>query len=262
MEYTVGELARLSRVSVRTLHHYDAIGLLTPSGRSPGGYRLYSEADLRRLRQILLYRELEFGLDAIARVLADPQAGADDHLRRQHRLVRQRQDHLAALLRALEKEMEARQMGISLTPDEQFEIFGTASAGTDYADEAKRRWGDTPAWTGSRRRTAAYGKEDWLAIKAQADANLAAFARAMRAALPAAGTVAMDLAEEHRRHISHWFCDCSHAMHRRLAAMYVADVRFAASFDTVQSGLAQYLHDAMCANADRATGACGVTPDM
>jgi MerR family transcriptional regulator, thiopeptide resistance regulator len=69
--YTVGEVARLAHVSVRTLHHYDGIGLLTPSARSARGYRLYSESDLLRLRQVLFYRELEFGLDEIAEILAD-----------------------------------------------------------------------------------------------------------------------------------------------------------------------------------------------
>ena len=89
-EYLVGDVARLSHVSVRALHHYDAIGLLTPSARSPAGYRLYSGADLRRLQQILFYRELGFALEEIAEILADPAAGTDDHLRRQHRLLRER----------------------------------------------------------------------------------------------------------------------------------------------------------------------------
>src|SRR5665811_82764 len=71
----VGEVARLAHVSVRTLHHYDDIGLLAPSGRTAAGYRLYSEADLRRLRQVLFYRQLDFGLDEIAAMLADAGAG-------------------------------------------------------------------------------------------------------------------------------------------------------------------------------------------
>jgi DNA-binding transcriptional MerR regulator len=148
-EYTVGEVARLAHVSVRTLHHYDDIGLLAPSGRTAAGYRQYSEADLRRLRQVLFYRQLDFGLDEIAEMLADAGAGTDDHLRRQHRLVRERQARDQALLRAIEKEMEARQMGIALTPEEQFEIFGTAKLG-QYTQEARQRWGDTEAWQGSR----------------------------------------------------------------------------------------------------------------
>jgi len=247
----VGEVARLSHVSVRTLHHYDAIGLLAPSARSPAGYRLYSGTDLRRLHQILFYRELGFALEEIADILADPAVGTDDHLRRQHRLLRERRARDAALLGAIEREMEARKMGIALTPEEQFEIFGTDKF-AQYAEEAEQRWGDTEAWKQSQRRSAAYTKDDWITIKAQADANIAGFAEAMRAGEPAAGTVAMDLAEEHRQHISRWFYDCGYDQHRGLAEMYISDPRYTAPYDEIEPGFSQYVHDAILANADRA----------
>jgi DNA-binding transcriptional MerR regulator len=249
--YTVGEVARMSHVSVRTLHHYDGIGLLTPSGRSAAGYRLYSETDLRRLRQVLFYRELDFGLDQIAEILADVAAGTDDHLRRQHRLLRQRRARDQALLAALEQEMEARAMGISLTPEEQLEIFGTDKL-DEYTEEAGQRWGGTDAWRESQRRTAAYTKDDWIAIKAEADASINAFAGALRAGEPATAAVAMDLAEAHRQHISRWFYDCDHAMHRGLADIYTADDRYIAAYDEIEPGLALYVRGAMYANADRA----------
>ena len=249
--YTVGEVARLAHVSVRTLHHYDGIGLLTPSGRSAGGYRLYSESDLHRLRQVLFYRELEFGLDEIAEILADPSAGTDDHLRRQHRLLRDRRARDQALLAAIEREMEARKMGISLTPQEQFEIFGTDKI-EEYTEEARQRWGGTDAWQQSQRRTAAYTKEDWIAIKAEADASIAGFAEAIRAGEPANGTIAMDLAEAHREHISRWFYDCGYDQHRGLAEMYISDPRYTAPYDEIEPGFSQYVHDAILANADRA----------
>lgn len=249
-EYLVGDVARLARVSVRTLHHYDAIGLLAPGARSPAGYRLYSVADLRRLQQILFYRELGFALEEIAGILADPAAGTDDHLRRQHRLLRERRARDADLLGAIEREMEARKMGIALTPEEQFEIFGTDKF-AQYAEEAKERWGDTEAWQQSQRRSAAYSKEDWIAIKAGTDANIAGFAEAMRAAEPATGTVAMDLAEAHRQHISRWFYDCGYEMHRGLAGMYISDPRYTATYDEIEPGFSHHVHDAILANADR-----------
>ena len=249
-EYLVGDVARLSLVSVRALHHYDAIGLLTPSARSPAGYRLYSGADLRRLQQILFYRELGFALEEIAEILADPAAGTDDHLRRQHRLLRERRARDTALLGAIEREMEARKMGMSLTPEEQFEIFGTDKL-AEYAEEAEQRWGDTEAWKQSQRRTAAYTKEDWIAIKAEADASIAGFAEAIRAGEPANGTVAMDLAEAHRQHITRWFYDCGYDMHRGLAELYVSDPRYMAEYDKIEPGFSGYVHDAMLANADR-----------
>src|SRR4051812_17592715 len=105
----------MAGVSVRTLHHYDRIGLLRPSGRTPAGYRLYGEADLLRLHDVLAYRELGFSLEQVASILDDPQTDTATHLREQHRLVRNRIGRLNEVLEHLEKMMEAEQMGINLT---------------------------------------------------------------------------------------------------------------------------------------------------
>ena len=247
--YAIGELASLAKVTVRTLHHYDEIGLLRPRGRTVAGHRRYSRDDLDRLRQILIYRELDFGLDAIASILADPGSGIESHLRNQHRMLRARIDRDQALLRALEKELEARTMGMALTPEEQFEVFGTEKVGGEWATEAEERWGDTDAWRESQRRAATYTKEDWVEMKAQSDVALRAYADAMTAGVAATSEQAMALAEDNRRFISRWFYDCSHAMQRNLAAMYIADDRFRATYDTVAPGLAHYVHDAIIANA-------------
>ena len=142
-------------------------------------------------------------------------------------------------------------MGINLTPEEQLEVFGTSQPGGEWADEAEQRWGSTDAYTESRRRASAYSKEDWTRIKAEADENVAAFAAAMRAGLPAVSPDAMDLAERHRQHICRYFYECGYPMHRGLADMYVADERFTATYDSVEPGLAQYVHDAIHANAAR-----------
>ena len=143
-------------------------------------------------------------------------------------------------------------MGISLTPEEQFEIFGTDNPGGEWAQEAEQRWGDTDAYRQSTRRTATYGKDEWRAIKAEADAGLRDFAEALRSGVPPDSPRAMHLAEAHRRYISHWFYDCGYELHRGLAEMYVADERFAKLYEDVAPGLARYVHDAITANADRA----------
>jgi MerR family transcriptional regulator, thiopeptide resistance regulator len=252
-DYKVGQVTRLSGVSVRTLHHYDEIGLLVPSGRSDAGYRLYSAADLSRLRRILFYRELDFSLEQIAEILADPGVGAEGHLRRQHRLLRERLARTQALLEAIETEMEAQAMGISLTPEEQLEVFGTDQV-PEWQREAKDRWGDTEAWRESQRRTATYTKEDWIEITGEAGANQAAFVGVMRSGAPADGEQAMDLAEAHRRHICRWFYECDHRMHGNLAEMYVADPRFRESYERQASGLAAFVHDAILANLRRHGG--------
>jgi len=252
---TVGQVAELAHVSVRTLHHYDEIGLVRPSSRSAAGYRLYTEADLARLREVLFWRELEFGLDEITAILTQPGRAADQRLREQHRLLRERLARTQGLIAALDKEMEARDMGVSLTPEEQFEVFGENAskvfADGEYAVEAKQRWGETEAWQESNRRTAAYTKQDWIEIKAEADANIAAFAAALRAGEPVDSLTVMDLAEAHRQHLSRWFYDCGYPMHRGLADMYVSDPRFTATYDEIEPGLSHYVHDGIHANADR-----------
>lgn len=249
----VGEVAALAGVTVRTLHHYDRIGLLSPSGRTAAGYRQYSPADLDRLHQVLLYRELGFALEEVATLLDDPSADPAEHLRRQHRLLRDRLDRTSAMVAAVEKEMEARNMGISLTPEERFEVFGDWLP-EEYAAEAEQKWGQTDAWAQSQQRTRAMTKEDWLRVKAESDDVEARFAAALRSGVPADSEQAMDLAEEHRQQISRNFYDCSVEIHAGLGRMYVEDQRFTAYYERIAPGLAQYVSTAVQANAARQAG--------
>ena len=153
------------------------------------------------------------------------------------------------MVAAVEKEMEAHTMGIQLTPEEKFEIFG-ASYSEDYEAEAEQRWGDSPAWTQSQSRTAKLTKQDWVRIKASGDDLNRRLAEAMTAGSAADSDVAMDLAEEHRRSIEQFY-DCSYDMHRGLGDMYLSDERFTKTYEDVAPGLAQWLRDAIHANADR-----------
>lgn len=250
MRYSVGAVARSAGVTVRTLHHYDEIGLLVPTARTPAGYREYTLADLERLQRILCYRELGFELDKIAAILDDSDTAPVEHLRHQHALLTNRVERLQAMIRAVEKTMEAHTMGINLTPDELFEVFGDQDP-TRHADEAQQRWGDTAAWHQSQRRTSRYGKTEWLAITQQAHDIHAQFVAAQQAGQPPTSAAAMDIAEAHRQHIDRWFYDCPPEMHRTLGELYVGDPRFTAHYDEQTPGLAQYVHDAVTANADR-----------
>jgi DNA-binding transcriptional MerR regulator len=246
----VGEVAALAGVTVRTLHHYDRIGLLSPSGRTGAGYRQYGPADLDRLHQVLLYRELGFPLEEVATLLDAPDTDPAAHLRRQHRLLRDRLERTQAMLAAVEKEMEARSMGISLTPEERFEVFGDWLP-EEYEAEAEQKWGETEAWAQSKRRTTSYSKDDWLRIKAEGDDIEARFASALRDGVPADSEAAMDLAEEHRQQINRNFYDCPPQMHAGLGRMYVEDERFTAHYEEIAPGLAQYVSTAVQANAAR-----------
>jgi DNA-binding transcriptional MerR regulator len=246
----VGEVAALAGVTVRTLHHYDRIGLLSPSGRTSAGYRQYAPADLDRLHRVLVYRELGFPLEEVATLLDDPSADPAAHLRRQHALLRDRLERAQAMVAAVEKEMEAQQMGISLTPEERFELFGEGYS-EDYEREAEERWGDTEAWSQSQRRTSAYTKTDWIRIKEEAADVERRLAEALRSGVPADSPQAMDIAEEHRQHITRWFYDCPPQMHAGLGRMYVEDERFTAHYEEIAPGLAQYVSTAVQANAAR-----------
>ncbi|MET7987744.1 MerR family transcriptional regulator [Streptomyces sp. NPDC005281] len=118
---SVGRVAELAGVSVRTLHHYDEIGLVRPSARTAAGYRAYAAPDVERLREVLAYRRLGFGLREIADLVDDPATDAVAHL---HRLLLRQRDHAAAMVTAIDRELEARAMGIRTTPEEQLTMFG------------------------------------------------------------------------------------------------------------------------------------------
>lgn len=249
-------MARLAGVSVRTLHHYDRVGLLRPGGRTTGNHRVYSPADLERLRRILLYRELDLPIPAIAEVLEEPGAVAEDHLRRQHRLLRARLERTARLLETLEQEMASRAMGLALTAEEQLAVFGTEHL-AEHLDEVARSPAAPAAWPDASRRAAAYTVEDWVQIKAEADAGIEAFRAALLAGEPADGCAATTAAEEHRQHLARWFRSCSHVEHVRVAEAYVADPAQAAQWDDVAPGFARYVHDAILANARASASAPG-----
>ncbi|MCX5377595.1 MerR family transcriptional regulator [Streptomyces sp. NBC_00091] len=250
MGYSVGQVAGFAGVTVRTLHHYDEIGLLSPSGRSGAGHRRYDDADLDRLQQILFYRELGFPLDEVAVLLDDPTSDPREHLRRQHALLSERIARLQRMAAAVEHAMEAKKMGINLTPEERFEVFGDKDP-EQYAEEAEQRWGGTEAYAESQRRAATYTKDDWKRIMGEVDAWGVRYAALVGAGEPAEGEAAMDMAEEHRLHITKWYYDCPYEMHICLGDMYVADERFTAFYEAMAPGLAEHLRDAITANALR-----------
>ncbi|MFG2051284.1 MerR family transcriptional regulator [Micromonospora sp. NPDC048935] len=248
MAYTVGQVAKIAGVTVRTLHHYDEIGLLSPSGRTSAGYRRYDDADLQRLQLVLYYRELGFPLEEITAIIDDPAADPAAHLRRQHELLTERMKRLQEMVTAIEFAMEASKLNIQLTPEERFEVFGDFKP-EQYEAEAEQRWGGTDAYRESNRRASRYTKEDWLRIKAENEDWGRRIVALMASGAPADGPEAMDLAEEHRQIISRWFYECSYEVQTGLADMYMADERFTAYYEKIAPGLAAYLNEAIHANA-------------
>jgi MerR family transcriptional regulator, thiopeptide resistance regulator len=243
---TVGAVAALTGVSVRTLHHYDHIGLVVPSVRTPAGYRGYTDADIERLHLVLVYRSIGMPLDEIRTLLDDSSADVLEHLRRQHTLLQEQAERLQNTIKAVEELMNAHGDGIQLTAEEQVEIFGTTAFSEEYAAEAEERWGETDAWKQSAQRVSQFSKQDWIAIKAEGDALLEALAQAKRRGVEPGSTEANELAARHRASIARFY-DCGDEMHRNLVEMYLADERFTRYHDDAEPGLAQYLHDIVVA---------------
>ncbi|OLT43554.1 transcriptional regulator [Serinicoccus sp. CNJ-927] len=249
---TVGQVAEEVGVSVRTLHHYDEIGLVVPSERSFAGYRLYTEEDLTRLQHVVVYRRLGFGLEEVAALL-EQDADVLEHLRRQRSAITDRIGELTELVRSIDAAMESEMSGYQITREEQREIFGDNFTDNfeDYQAEAEQRWGDTDAWKESSRRTKSYTKEQWEQIKVEQDQVNARFVELLEGGEPADSEAAMDAAEEARQQICRWFYDCPRGMHASIAQMYVDDPRFTKTYEDIAPGLAQFVRDAAVANAAR-----------
>ncbi len=134
--YTVSRVARMAHVTVRTLHHYDSIGLLVPSRRSGNGYRLYSAEDLQRLQQILLFRQLGFSLEAIQRLLDEPAYDCRSALRAQRDLLRKRVRQAEAVIRAVDATLDALEGGREMETAKMFDGFEGFDPAQHEEDEA------------------------------------------------------------------------------------------------------------------------------
>jgi len=249
--YQVKEVAQLTGLTVRALHHYDSIGLLVPSTRSTAGYRLYDDDDLMRLQQVLIGRELGLSLEAIRRTLDDP--GFD----RRAALLAQRTELTARAERATDM---IRAIDAALTVIEEKDMgkvdFKTIFDGFDperYEDEVQQRWGDTDAYKISAQRAKSYTEVDWQRIKEEQAAIYAAAVAARNEGVRPDEPRAMDIAERHRLSFDRWFYPCSPQMHSSLADMWEADRRYADNIDKHggATGLTEYLAAAVRANAER-----------
>ena len=235
---TVGEAAGLVGVSVRTLHHWHEIGLVAPQGRSYAGYRLYSEDDLARIHQVLLYRETGMPLAQVKEILD----AADDpvrHLARQRQLLAQRISHLQEKVSAVEQLMEEMSMEKKVSAKERAEILGE---GWDPAwdDEAEERWGDTEEWKHSSGRVAQMSTDDWKVAKANVDVLEETLAKAFSAGVEPGSDEADELAELHLAWLNQWV-ETTHEKQVLMARMYTEDPRFQAHYDDRVPGLAAWV---------------------
>ncbi|WP_166241516.1 MerR family transcriptional regulator [Paenibacillus turpanensis] len=140
MEMKVKEVAALTGVSVRTLHHYDHIGLLSPSGTTVSGYRLYSEKNLERLQQILFFKELGFSLKEIKKMIDSPSFDRQEAFILQRKMLIHKRNSIDKMIESIDKSIQHMRGEIRMTNEERFEGFHFRD--DPYEQEARQRWGD------------------------------------------------------------------------------------------------------------------------
>ena len=231
---TVREVSALTGVSIRALHHYDAIGLLKPTFVTEAGYRLYDDEALRRLSAILFFRELDLPLREIGQIFDSPRFDPREALRDQLKLLELRRDRLDGLIRLAKAKLEE---GVD-TMD--FSAF-SAKEYDAYMKEAREKWGDTQAY----REYEARGKNgDASEGAALLTAQFAAFG-ALRNGAPDS-EAAQQAVEDLQKCITAHFYTCTDEILAGLGEMYAADERFRANIDRAGGeGTAEFVRDAI-----------------
>jgi len=234
---TVKEVSDLTGVSVRTLHHYDAIGLLKPTRVTEAGYRLYDDTALRRLQTILLFRELQFSLKDIRDILDSPSFDPAVALSQQIRLLELQREHLDRLI------AHARQIQKTGVMEMDFSAFDKSEMDR-YADEAKQKWGNTDAYREFQKKTADKSPED---MKSSGDALMDIFAEfgMIREASPESAE-AQALVAKLQRFITDNFYTCTKPILQGLGQMYIAGDSMTENIDKAGGeGTADFVHQAI-----------------
>jgi DNA-binding transcriptional MerR regulator len=245
--YTVHQVAHMAQVSVRTLHHYDQIGLLRPRKRTESNYRLYEEDDLLQLQQILFYRELEFPLEQIGRILADPSFDRVEALRNHRIRLEKEAERILTLLQTVDRTiLRLTEKNIMLTDDELYDGLGKEK-GERYEREAMEMY-DPKVVAETNRKIRQMSKEEWNAVKREGD-EVSKLLASLMDQDPASAAVQAAIA----RHYA-WieiFFHASAAVYRGLGDGYAGNDDFRATYDKYRAGLADFMQKAMHIYADR-----------
>ena len=232
----IKEFARLTGVSVRTLHYYDEIGLLHPAAVDKDtGYRDYDEQSLLRMQEILFYRELDFSLKSIGQILSSPNYDANQALAEQKDLLILKKERLERLISAIDRAMKGENV-MSAFDNSKFEA---------YKAEAKERWGNTDAYRQHEEKTKAYSDGKWNALAGEMNKIFAAFHQCMQKGEAPASAEAQSLVKALQQHITDNYYPCTNEILAGLGQMYVADERFRDNIDTNGSGTAQFVAEAI-----------------
>lgn len=236
MKMRIQEFARLTGVSVRTLHYYDEIGLLAPACVDKDtGYRYYDQASLLRMQEILFYRELDFSLKSIGQILSSPNYDAKQSLSEQRNLLILKKERLERLISAIDHAMKGENV-MSAFDNSKFDA---------YKAEARQRWGNTDAYREHAERTKNYSKTKWNELAGEMNEIFAEFALCMKNGEAPDSVEAQNLVKALQEHITGNYYPCTNEILAGLGKMYAADERFRSSIDGNGDGTARFVSEAI-----------------
>lgn len=235
----ISEVAKLTGITVRTLHYYDEIGLLKPSEITEVGYRLYSREDLEILQQILFFRELDFPLSQIKEIMNNPNYDKEEALKKQKELLIQQRQRIEGLIKLIEKRIE----GDNNMSFKEFDMNEIEENKKKYAKEVKERWGTSKAYEESEKKTSSYNKEKWGDINQETSEIFKGFAE-LRNSDPGSEEV-QELVRRWQKYITDNFYTCTNEILSGLGLMYVEDERFKENLDKNGEGTAKLMAEAI-----------------
>jgi DNA-binding transcriptional MerR regulator len=251
MALQVKEVSELAGVSVRTLHHYDAIGLLTPSSTTEAGYRNYNESDLERLQQIMFFKEIGFSLQEVKEVLESPGFDRTKALHAHRELLLEKRDRVDRMIQTVDNTIQSIEGGQQMAMYTMFDGFDRNQIKEQlekYSKEARQKYGKEIV-EASEARVNGYSDSKLTSIQ---DSIGDIYSRiASRMDQGAADPQVQESIKDWHHFISDNFYDCTFEIFRGLGELYVDDERFTANIDKNKPGLSQFLKEAMHIYCDR-----------
>lgn len=235
----ISEVAKLTGVTVRTLHYYDEIGLLKPSQVTEAGYRVYDESDLAVLQQILFFRELDFPLEDIRKIMQHPAYEQESALRKQKELLMQKRSRLDGLIALVDKTLKGEH-------DMSFRQFDTTQieeTRKKYAEEAKQRWGATAAYAEYEKKASHRSDTQQKMLEGEGAMILSEFGRNRFLAPDSAEAQA--LVKRWQEYITAHYYTCTKEILSCLGQMYIGDERFTQNIDEYGAGTAAFMAEAI-----------------
>ncbi|OPX88489.1 MAG: HTH-type transcriptional activator mta [Pelotomaculum sp. PtaB.Bin104] len=246
MEYTIRKLAQLAGISTRTLRYYEEIGIIKPARINLSGYRIYGQAEVNRLQQIMFYKELGFKLEVIKEILMSPSFDEAKALKEHREKLLDKRKQLDLLIVNVEKTIALIEGRMTMTDQEKFKGFKQKLIDENekkYGNEIREKYGEDTV-NKSNEKLKNMTQEEYDVANRLANEVTITLAEAFKTGDPGSD-LAQKAADLHKQWLTHFWSEYSKEAHAGLAQMYVDDERFKQYYDEKQPGTAEFLRDAI-----------------